>query len=107
MFFFVGFRVLLWNTHRGGGPEPMSADNSNSTLRTILLAIAVVLGILLLFPLLMMLFGISIGGMMGGGFGPGGMVGPGGMSPIFGFGMLLVLLAVVGGFGYLLYQSLA
>ena len=85
----------------------MSTDSSNSTLRTILLVIAVVLGILLLFPLLMMLFGISMGGMMGGGFGPGGMAGLGGMSPVWGFGMLLLLLAIVGGFGYLLYQSLS
>ena len=85
----------------------MSTDSSNSTLRTILLVIAVVLGILLLIPLLMMLFGISMGGMIGGGFGPGSMAGPGGMSPVWGFGMLLLLFAIVGGFGYFFYQSLS
>ena len=85
----------------------MSTDSSNSTPRTILLVIAVVLGILLLIPLLMMLFGISMGGMTGGGFGPGGMAGPEGMSPVWGLGMLLLFLSIVGGFGYLLYQSLS
>ena len=103
----MGLEFSLWNTHTGGIPESMSTDSSNSTLRTILLVIAIVLGILLLFPLLMMLFGISMGGVMGGGFGPGGMLGPGGMSPVWGFGMFLLLLAVVGGLGYLLYQSLS
>ena len=85
----------------------MSTDSSDSTLRTILLVIAVVLGILLLFPLLMMLFGISMGGMMGGGFGPGGMAGFGGMPPVWGFGMLLLFLIVVGGLGYVVYQSVS
>lgn len=103
----MGPGCTLWNSYTGGVPEPMATDSSNSTLRTILIVIAIVLGILLLFPLLMMLFGISMGGMMGGGFGPGGMLGPSGMTPFWGFGMLLLLLAVVGGLGYLLYQSLA
>ena len=106
MFFFVGLEFRSWNAHTGGVTQPMSTDSSNSTLRTILLVVAIVFGILLLFPLLMMLFGISMGGMMGGGFGPGGMAGLGGMSPVWGFGMLLLLLAIVGGLGYLLYQSL-
>lgn len=82
----------------------MSSDSSNSTPRNILL-VTVVLGILLLIPLLMMLFGISMGGMFGGGFGPGGMVGSGGMSPGWGLGMLFLLFAIVGGFGYFLYIS--
>ena len=36
-----GLGVPLWNTHIGGAPESMSTDSSNSTLRTILLVIAV------------------------------------------------------------------
>ena len=107
IFFLTGLEFPLWNTQTGGIPEPMSTDSNNSTLRTILLVIAIVLGILLVFRLLMMLFGISMSGMMGGGFAPGGMPGSGGMSPVLGFGMFLLLLAVVGGLGYLLYQSLS
>lgn len=107
MLFPMGLGFPLWNSYPGGVPEPMSTDSNNSTLRTILLVIAIVLGILLLVPVLMMLFGISMGGMMGGGFGPGGMPGPGGMSPFWGFGMFLLLLVVLAGFGYILYQSLS
>lgn len=83
----------------------MTTDSSDSTFRSILLVIASVLGILLLFPLLMMLFGVSMG--MTGGFGPGGMVGPSEMTPVWGVGMLLLFLLVVGGLGYVLYRSLS
>ena len=85
----------------------MSTDSSDSTLRTILLIVVIVFGILLLFSLLMMLFGFSMGGMVGGGFGPEGMAGSGGLPPIWGFGMPLLFFLVVGGLGYVLYQSLS
>lgn len=75
-------------------------DSTDSLVRTILLVLAVVV----LLPLLMMAFAMPMMGMMGwwGGMGPGT-----GVSPLWGFGSMLVVLAVVLGVGYYLVRSLA
>jgi putative membrane protein len=100
----------------------------DSTLRTILIVVAIVL----LFPMLMMVFAFPLMGMMGwwgGGYGPtGGSYGPMGggygpmmdghygpmmdggsataVSPLWGIGMMLVFLLVLLGVGYFLYRAL-
>ena len=78
----------------------MSTDRtSNGLLRVVLIVLAVIV----LFPLLMMVFAIPMMGMMGWWWG-GGMAG--GLSPLWGIGMMLVWLVVLVGIGYLLYRGL-
>lgn len=77
----------------------MATDGDNSLLWAVLIVIGIVIAILILFPLLMMVVGISMGGMMGG------IPGPGGMSPFWGLGMVVLFLVVLGGFGYPFYQA--
>ena len=88
-----------------------NAQPGDSTLRTILIVLAIVI----LFPLLMMVFAFPLMGMMGwwGGYGPmmggyGGYGGYGGaaISPLGGIGMMLVFLAVLVAIGYFLYRGL-
>lgn len=66
--------------------------------------VLVVLAILILFPLLMMVFALPMMGMMGWWWGNGVM--GGGLSPLWGFGMMLVWLLVLVGIGYFLYREL-
>ncbi|MDX1745132.1 MAG: hypothetical protein R3324_04280, partial [Halobacteriales archaeon] len=79
----------------------MSAERTTSDgwLRIVLIVIAVIL----LFPMLMMVFAVPMMGMMGWWWG-GGMAG--GLSPLWGVGMMLVWLVVLVGIGYLLYRGL-
>jgi putative membrane protein len=65
--------------------------------------VLIVLAVLVLFPLLMMVFAVPMMGMMGWWWG-GGMAG--GLSPLWGIGMMLVWLLVLIGIGYLLYRGL-
>jgi putative membrane protein len=72
--------------------------------------VVVVLGILVLFPVLMMALAVPTMGMMGwwgdgmmGWWGDGMM---GGFSPLWGIVMMLVWLIVLLGIGYLLYRGL-
>jgi putative membrane protein len=64
--------------------------------------VLVVLAILLLIPLVMMVVAAPIMGMMG--VWGGGMTG--GLAPLWGVGMMLVWLLVLGGIGFLLYRAL-
>jgi putative membrane protein len=77
----------------------MAAQRSNDGLLRI---VAIVLGILILFPLLMMVFAMPMMGMMGWWWGDGMA---GGLSPMWGIGMMLVWLVVLLGIGYLLYRG--
>jgi putative membrane protein len=77
-----------------------------STTRTsdgLLRIILVILAVLVLFPLLMMVFAVPMMGMMGWWWG-GGMAG--GLSPLWGVGMMLLFLVVLVGVGYFLYRGL-
>ncbi len=77
-----------------------------STARTsddVLRAILIVLAVIVLFPLLMMILVMPMMGMMGWWWG-GEMAG--GLSPLWGVGMVLVWLVVLVGIGYLLYRGL-
>lgn len=77
-----------------------------STARTddgLLRVVVTVLGVLLLFPLLMMVFAMPMMGMMGWWW-DGGMMN--GFSPLWGIGMLLVWLVVPLAIGYLVYRVL-
>ncbi len=65
--------------------------------------VVVVLGVIVLFPLLMMVFAMPMMGMMGWWWGDGMA---GGLSPLWGLGMMLVWLVVLVGIGYLLYRGL-
>ncbi|WP_415378921.1 SHOCT domain-containing protein [Halosimplex sp. TS25] len=67
-----------------------------------LLWIVVVLGVIVLFPLLMMVFAMPMMGMMG--WWGNGMAS--GLSPLWGLGMMLAWLVVLVGIGYLLYRGL-
>lgn len=73
--------------------------SSDGLLRIVI----IVLGILVLFPLLMMVFAMPMMGMMGWWWGDGMA---GGLSPLWGIGMMLVWLVVLLGIGYLLYHGL-
>jgi putative membrane protein len=75
----------------------MSKERTSDGLLRIVL---IVLAVIVLFPLLMMVFAM---GMMGWWWG-GGMAG--GLSPLWGIGMMLVWLVVLVGIGYLLYRGL-
>lgn len=75
-------------------------DSNDGSLRIVV----IVLGILVLFPLLMMVFAMPMMGMMGLWWGDG-MAGIG-LSPLWGLGMMLAWLVVVLGIGYLLYRGL-
>lgn len=77
-----------------------TARTSNGLLRIVV----IVLGVLLLFPLLMMVFAMPLMGMMGWWWG-GGMMN--GFSPLWGLGILLVWLVVLLGIGYVIYRVLA
>lgn len=76
---------------------------SGSTLRTILIIVAVIV----LFPILMMVFTLP---MMGGwtvGYAPiTGGYGGFGVFPLWGLGMMLIFLVVLLGVAYFLYRSL-
>lgn len=63
----------------------------------------IVLGVIVLFPLLMMVFAMPMMGMMGWWWG-GGLVGNG-LSPLWGIGVMLVWLVVLVGIGYFLYRG--
>ncbi|WP_262174584.1 SHOCT domain-containing protein [Haloarcula laminariae] len=79
----------------------MSADpTSDGLLRAVLLVLAVIV----LLPVLMMVFAMPMMGMMGWWWN-GGMAG--GFSPLWGIGMMLVWVLVLGGIGYLLYRAFA
>jgi len=73
--------------------------STNGLLRVVLLVLAVIV----LFPMLMMVFAVPMMGMMGWWWG-GGMAG--GLSPLWGIGMMLVWLVILVGIGYLLYRGL-
>lgn len=70
----------------------------------ILRLVVLVVGVLLLAPLLMMVFMMPMMGMMGWWWGDGMM---GGMSPLWGIGMMLFWLVVLLGIGYALYRGVA
>ncbi|WP_101294526.1 SHOCT domain-containing protein [Halegenticoccus soli] len=76
-----------------------TTDTEDNLLRVVL----VVLGVVVLFPLLMMVFAMPMMGMMGWWWGPGGTTG---LSPLWGVGMMLVWLVVLVGIGYFLYRGL-
>lgn len=78
----------------------MAVQRSNDGLLRI---VAIVLGVIVLFPLLMMVFAMPMMGMMGWWWGDGMA---GGLSPMWGLGMMLVWLVVLLGIGYLLYRGL-
>lgn len=78
----------------------METQRSNDGLLRVVL---IVLAIVVLFPLLMMAFAMPMMPMMGWWWG-GGMAG--GLSPLWGIGMMLVWLVVLVGIGYLLYRGL-
>ncbi|WP_254767492.1 MULTISPECIES: SHOCT domain-containing protein [Natrialbaceae] len=78
----------------------MSTERTSDGLLRIVL---IVLAVIVLFPLLMMVFAVPMMGMMGWWWG-GGMAG--GLSPLWGIGMMLVWLVVLVGIGYLLYRGL-
>jgi putative membrane protein len=78
----------------------MSTERTSDGLLRIVL---IVLAVIVLFPLLMMVFAVPMMGMMGWWWG-GGMAG--GLSPLWGIGMMLVWLVVLIGIGYLLYRGL-
>ncbi len=77
----------------------VSEQSSNGVLRIVL----VVLGIVVLFPLLMMVFAMPMMGMMGWWWG-GGMAG--GLSPLWGIGLMVVWLIILVGIGYFVYRGL-
>jgi putative membrane protein len=66
--------------------------------------IVIVLAVLILFPMLMMVFAFPLMGLMGWW---GGGIGPGGISPLWGIGMMLVWLLILIGIGYVLYRAVA
>ena len=66
-------------------------------------AVLIVIGVLILFPLLMMVFAMPMMGMMGWWWGDAH---PAGLSPLWGMGMMLVWLLVLLGIGYVLYRGL-
>ena len=78
----------------------MTTRRSNDGLIRI---VVVILGVVVLFPLLMMVFAMPMMGMMGWWWGDGMA---GGLSPLWGLGMMLVWLVVLLGIGYLLYRGL-
>ena len=78
----------------------MSTERTSDGLLRIVL---IVLAVIVLFPLLMMMFAMPMMGMMGWWWG-GGMAG--GLSPLWGIGMMLVWLVILVGIGYLLYRGL-
>lgn len=78
----------------------MTTQRSNDGLLRI---VVIVLGVIVLFPLLMMVFAMSMMGMMGWWWGDGMA---GGLSPLWGMGMMLVWLGVLLGIGYLFYKGL-
>lgn len=78
----------------------MASKQSNDGL---LRVVVIVLGILVLFPLLMMVFAMPMMGTMGWWWSDGM---PGGLSPLWGLGMMLVWVIVLLGIGYLLYRGL-
>lgn len=75
-------------------------QTSDGLLRAVLLVVAVIV----LLPVLIMVLAMPMMGMMGWWWN-GGMVG--GLSPLWGVGMLLVWVLVLGGIGYLLYRGFA
>lgn len=81
----------------------MSTTDSDGTL---LRVVVLVLAVLLLVPVLMMVSAVPMMGMMGWGW-SGGMMGPGGASPLWGLGMLLVWVLVLGAIGYVVYRTVA
>lgn len=78
----------------------MATERSSDDLLRMVL---IILGVIVLFPLLMMVFAMPMMGMMGWWW-DGRMAG--GLSPLWGMGMMLVWLVVLVGIGYLLYRGL-
>ena len=81
------------------GRPAMVDTGTDDSLRTVL----IIVGVILLFPMLMMVFAMPMMGMMGWWW-DGGSVG--GLSPLWGLGMMLVWLLVLVGVGYLFYRGL-
>ncbi|QLG26506.1 SHOCT domain-containing protein [Halorarum halophilum] len=77
-----------------------SQQQGDSFVRVVL----VVLGVIVLFPVLMMVFAMPMMGMMGWWW--GGNSSAMGLSPLWGIGMMLLFLAVLLGIGYLLYRGI-
>lgn len=80
------------------------SESTTTDGRTWLRVLLLIIAFLLLLPLLMMAFMMPMMGMMGWGWGGGpgsGVV----MSPLWGIGMMLVLLLVLLGIGYTLYRA--
>lgn len=78
-----------------------STESSDGLLRVLLVVVAaVVLLPVLLMAVAMPMMGV-MGGMWTGGMGPG----TGGGFPLWGLGVMLVWLLVLGGVGYLLYRG--
>ena len=75
-------------------------QTSDGLLRAVLLVVAVIV----LLPVLIMVLAMPMMGMMGWWWN-GGIAG--GLSPLWGVGMLLVWVLVLGGIGYLLYRGFA
>ena len=67
---------------------------------TLLRGILLVLAVLLLVPFLLMMFMMPMMGMMSGTGGTGTA-----MSPVWGFGMMLLFLLILVGIGYALYRA--
>ena len=78
----------------------MSTERTSDGLLRI---VRIVLAVIVLFPILMMVFAAPMMGMMGWWWGGGTA---GGLSPLWGIGMMLVWLVVLVGIGYLLYRGL-
>lgn len=79
----------------------MATQRSNDSLLRI---VVVVLGVIVLLPVLMMALMMPMMGMMGWSWHDGVA---GGMSPMWGIGMMLVWLVVLLGIGYLFYRGVA
>ncbi|MDS0282678.1 SHOCT domain-containing protein [Haloarcula onubensis] len=79
----------------------MSVDHTaDGLLRAVLLVVAVIV----LSPVLLMLFAMPMMGMMGWWWSDGLA---GGLSPLWGVGMMVVWVLVLGGVGYLSYRAVA
>lgn len=77
--------------------------SSARTTDGLLRLVVIVLGVLLLFPLLTMVFGMPMMEMMGWWWDGGTM---NGFSPLWGLGMLLVWLVALLAIGYVIYRVL-
>ena len=79
----------------------MSTERTSDDLLRIVLLLV---GVIVLAPLLMMAFAMPMMGTMGWWWGGGRA---GGLSPLWGAGLMLVWFVVLAGIGYLLYRGIA